>query len=162
MIKNTLKIASLLVLSFTLVACGDICEEDVKVVFTPTTVVVSEPTVVAPPVIEPPKPVGLPPCGNNIFVNCLPPDGFEICDLKSYIPCATPVWIPKPPKPIVVCPESTSVGIVCPISPYPVPLVPVVILPEPEPVCIRNEEPLAYVEPFWVDNCGAKYGATKV
>ena len=57
MIKNILKIASLLVLGFSLVACGDICDEEVAVVTTPPIIEVElTPVVTQPPVFEPVTP----------------------------------------------------------------------------------------------------------
>lgn len=57
MINNILKIASLLVLSFSLVACGDICNEEVVGVTTPPIVDAElTPVVAQPPVFEPVTP----------------------------------------------------------------------------------------------------------
>jgi hypothetical protein len=63
------------------------------------------------PVTQPSVPE-TPKCDFNSFVPCdnrpapvppvpvvtTPPDGMELCDAWSYIPCSTPMWIPKQPK----------------------------------------------------------------
>ena len=123
-----------LTIALTLTACGDCL---------PDAVIGSADTAITAPVTTPtPTPVQTP----------------------APVPVAVPVPVPAPalaptPTPITFCPESSTV--ICPVSPYPVPLIPIVVIdPDPTPVCVRNAEPLVYIEPFWVDNCGARYGAT--
>jgi hypothetical protein len=161
MIKNILKIASLLALSITVTACGDICEEKEDVVVNPSPVVVPVPIVITPPVVATPSPVVLPTCDNLTFVNCIPPEGMEICDLTSYIPCAVPTWIPKRPEPpsIIACPQGvTTVG--CTPSPVQLPIRVITPIPNPVPPCVRNTNPLVLIAGVWTDNCGNKYGST--
>lgn len=107
-IKSLLSIMALAALT----ACGDGCIEPVVPVAVVAPVVMPEPT---------PEPVVVVPACTAGMPNCLPPEGMELCDLTSYIPCATPTWIPSPPKPepVTYCSEST---VVCAPSPTPAPI----------------------------------------
>jgi hypothetical protein len=72
-------------------------------------------------------------------------------------PVSAPVSKPVVPEPIQACPQSTG----CQPSPAQLPpnRIPVVE-PNPTPACVRDNTPLVYIAPFWVDNCGNKYGQT--
>ena len=77
----------------------------------------------------------------------------------SSAPEPTPQVV-KPDTPVIICPQS-SVG--CSTGPYPYAPRPVgTITPDPTPVCVRDATPLVFVDPFWVDNCGNKYGQVTV
>lgn len=137
--KRLFPLALALTIALTLTACGDCL---------PDPVIGSADTAITAPVTTPtPYPVQTP----------------EPTPVAVPMPILAPTPAPAP-APVVIsgitfCPESSTV--ICPVSPYPVPLVPIVVIdPDPAPVCVRNSEPLVYIEPFWVDNCGAKYGAT--
>lgn len=61
------------------------------------------------------------------------------------------------------CPSSTTNTVNCPVSPYPyIPRGGVTTEPSPTPVCVRDSTPLVFVDPFWVDNCGNKYGQVTI
>ena len=61
---------------------------------------------------------------------------------------------------LTFCPFSSE-G--CPASPYPYTPRPVeTTSPSPTPVCVRDSTPLVFVDPFWVDNCGNKYGQVTI
>jgi len=72
-------------------------------------------------------------------------------------PVIAPVAQPVTPEPIQACPQSTG----CLPSPAQLPpnRIPVVE-PNPTSACVRDNTPLVYIAPFWVDNCGNKYGQT--
>jgi hypothetical protein len=70
-------------------------------------------------------------------------------------PAPAPAPLPTPtPEPITACPQNSTA---CAPSPVQVPVRPIVTTPSPAPTCVRNADPLVYIDPFWVDNCGNKY-----
>lgn len=62
----------------------------------------------------------------------------------------------NPPIGVTVCPQGTNDQ--CGNSPTMLPVRPIVIEPNPEPVCIRNNEPLVIINNALTDNCGNTYG----
>lgn len=71
-------------------------------------------------------------------------------------PVDVPVQCSSLGCPVSFCPFSTA-G--CPPSPHPYTPNPIKnVPPDATPMCVRDTTPLVFVDPFWVDNCGNKYG----
>jgi hypothetical protein len=136
-----------------LAACGD-CPPD-SVIAPPevVTVVAPEP-IVAPPVAAPQPPI-IAPVAQPVAAPTKPEPVTYCANLQ--VTCLDECPWYQPCEPIQVCPQSTG----CPPSPAQLPpnRIPVTE-PNPTPACIRDNTPLVYIAPFWVDNCGNKYGQT--
>ena len=96
------------------------------------------PTVIAAPVVVIPEPI------------------VEAPSVKPEPVVQAPVVTPEP---VTICPQSTASP--CAPSPTPAPVRPIVIEPNPEPVCVRNTEPLVMINGTLTDNCGNKYGTVR-
>lgn len=95
-------------------------------------------------------------CEDTATVDYTPP--VVSTPVVAQTPAAEPIVTDA--TPVEACPQS-FVG--CSPSPYPYTPRPVgTITPDPAPVCVRDTTPLVFVDPFWVDNCGNKYGQVTV
>jgi hypothetical protein len=143
-----------IILATLLAACGD-CPPD-AVIAPPEVVTVAAPEpIVTPPVAEKPQPPVITPVVEPIASPTKPEPVTYCANLQ--VTCLDECPWYRPCEPIQVCPQSTG----CPPSPAQLPpsRIPVVE-PNPTPACIRDNTPLVYIAPFWVDNCGNKYGQT--
>lgn len=104
-----------IILTALLAACGNgQIETTVKGDIEQTVIAIPQPAQIATPSIPEPSQTGCDlttyiPCAPNPAppvqttactpgtVGCEPPEGMELCDLWSFIPCQHPTWIPKRP-----------------------------------------------------------------
>lgn len=103
---------------------------------------------------------GLTACGGG---ECDPatdvsPQADNVTATATPEPTAVPEPTPEPKPALTPAPTDCNKNTICWPNPTPAPIRIVTTEPNPTPACIRNAEPLMYVAPFWVDNCGTRYG----